>query len=226
MTSARLTVAEIFRRHRGEFSHLYDTRLPSHQKRALWSIAHCQTEVMGGTVRECQGCGHRVYCYNSCRTRGCPQCEGSKEARWLLARADELLPTHYFHVVFTVPHVFNELILHNQRECFSTLFEAVSKTLQTVGENRLQAKLGFFSVLHTWGQSLDFHPHIHCVVPGGGLSLDGKSWTPTSKKRRYFAPTKVLAEVSRGVFLKMLRRRFYSGSYSTRATSKSSSILP
>lgn len=211
MRQTRLTVAEAFRKHGEEFLQSYDTRLPSYQKRALWSLAHCQTEALGGTVRECSNCGHREYRFNSCRTRGCPQCEGSKEASWLPAREDELLPTHYFHIVFTLPHALNELILHNRRECFSAMFQAVAKTLQTVGQNRLKAKLGFFCILHTWGQKLDFHPHIHCVVPGGGLSTDGKTWIATSKNRRYFAPTKVLGDVFRGILLKRLKRRFRAG---------------
>jgi hypothetical protein len=121
------------------------------------------------------------------------------------------LPVHYFHVVFTMPHALNELFLQNQRTCSTALFQAAAKTLSTVAYRRIGAKLGFFSILHTWGQMLDLHPHLHCVVPGGGLSGDGESWIATSKKRRYFAPVRVLAEVFRGILVKRLRRLFRQG---------------
>jgi hypothetical protein len=128
----------------------------------------------------------------------------------MLARESELLPTHYFHLVFTVPHVLNELFLHNQRVCFAIFFKAVAKTLGTVMKERLKAQIGYFAIMHTWGQKLDFHPHIHCVVPGGGIREDG-SWVTTSKKRRYFAPSKVLAVVFRGILIKALKRAYKDG---------------
>ena len=208
---SKLTLAELLRTHRKELMSEYGVQLSGYQKRGLWLLEHCQTTALGGHLCGCSECGHRVYRANSCRHRGCPQCEGSKEAEWLLEREKELLPVHYFHVVFTIPHVLNEVFLNNQRECYSAFFESVAKTLKTVGENRISAKLGFFAVLHTWGQLLNFHPHIHCVVPGGGITADGKNWIATSKKRRYFAPTKVLAEVFRGILLKALKRRFRDG---------------
>jgi hypothetical protein len=209
--AARLTVAEIFRAHGKEFLKERGTRLPDYQKSALWSLARCRTAAMGGHVLECGACGHVEHRYNSCRRRGCPQCEGAKEARWLLERESELLPVHYFHAVFTVPHALNELFLQNQRLCCAVLFQAAAKTLSKVGRNRLDAQLGFFSILHTWGQTLDLHPHLHCVVPGGGLSRDGARWIPTSKRRRYLAPVRVLAEVFRGILLKHLRRLYRQG---------------
>ena len=208
---ARLTVAELFRTHAQEFLGMYGKLVPGYQKKALWSLARCQTAALGGSIVECTACGHRESRYNSCRSRGCPQCEGSKEAKWLLERESELLPVHYFHVVFTVSHVLNTLIINNQRRCFALFFQSVAKALQTVAQNRLKGRLGFFSILHTWGQKLDFHPHIHCVVPGGCLSMDGNTWIPTSKERRYFAPTKVLAEVFRGIFIKALKRAYKDG---------------
>lgn len=208
--STRLSVAEIFRAHSKEFLSKYGTKIPGYQKRALASLMHCRSPYLGGHVYKCKECGHEETHYNSCRHRGCPQCEGSKEAKWLLERESELLPTHYFHVVFTTPHVLNELILHNQKVCFAILFKSVAKTLMTVAQNKLEAQLGFFAILHTWGQLLDFHPHIHCVVPGGAIKPDG-SWVATSKRRRYLFPQKVLAEVFRGIFIKELRAAFNQG---------------
>ena len=209
--SQRLTLAEIFRAKRSEFLQEFGAKISAYQKRALWLLANCQTAALGGRFVECDECGHREYRFNSCRHRGCPQCEGAKEAKWLLAREGELLPTHYFHLVFTISHILNELMLHNQRVCYAAFFQSVAKTLMTIGKSRLKAQLGFFSILHTWGQQLDLHPHLHCVVPGGGLALDGTGWIPTSKKRRYFAPTKVLAEVFRGIFIKALKRLYQQG---------------
>lgn len=200
-----ITVAEICRNYGAEFLNFYKLKLPAYKKTALWCLANCRTAALGGRVTECTECGHREYRYNSCRHRGCPQCEGSKEAGWMRARESELLPTHYFHIVFTVPHVLNELFIKNQRICFAIFFRSVAKALSTVMRDRLKAQVGFFAIMHTWGQRLDFHPHIHCVVPGGGVTNDGL-WIATSKKRRYFAPTKVLAEVFRGILIKALKR--------------------
>lgn len=205
-----LTVAEVFRKHGSCFLESFGTRLLHYQKRALGAISICRTALLGGRVFECKSCGKQSYQYNSCRTRGCPQCEGSKEAKWMLAREQELLPTAYFHVVFTLPHVFNDLLLHNQKECFAIFFRAVSKTLLTVGKNRFNAKLGFFCILHTWGQRLDLHHHIHCVVPGGALRDDG-TWISTSKKKRYLLPEKVLVKVFQGIFLRALRSSLTRG---------------
>jgi hypothetical protein len=214
--SYQLTLRDVLHAHRGDLLKKYGEKLPGYQKRGLWLLEHCQSVALGGHIRRCSACGQQEYRHNSCRYRGCPQCEGSKEAKWLLEREDELLPVHYFHVVFTVPHVLNELFYHNQRECYGALFEAAAKTLNTVGKNRIGAKLGFFSLLHTWGQLLNYHPHLHCVIPGGGISLDNEQWVSTSKKRRYFASTKVLAEVFRGILLKKLRQRYLAGKLNVR----------
>jgi hypothetical protein len=126
-------------------------------------------------------------------------------------RVEDLLPVHYFHVVFTVPHILNELFLHNQKVCFSLFFDAVKETLSTVGKRRFNAEIGFFAVMHTWGQLLTFHPHIHCCVPGGGLSFDRQTWIPSSKKQRFFASHKVLALVFRGILIKKLKGAFAKG---------------
>lgn len=201
-----LTVNELVRTYGAEFLSCYGEQIPAYQKRALWHLRNCRTEALGWRVVQCAECGQTQYRYNSCRHRGCPQCEGSKDAAWLHARVGDLLPTHYFHIVFTIPHELNPLFLNNPRLCYGVLFKAVAKTLKAVSRRRLNAEIGFFSILHTWGQKLEFHPHIHCVVPGGGLRSD-ETWVPTSKKRWYFAPTKVLAEVFRGIFIKALKRQ-------------------
>lgn len=209
---AQLTMAELLLAHEQEFISEYGAQITPEQRRALWFLPRCQTPKLGGHLSACKDCGHQEYRNNSCRYRGCPQCEGSKEAAWLLEREEELLPVHYFHIVFTVPHVLNELFLRNQRECYAALFEAAAKTLMTVGKKRLHgAKLGFFGILHTWGRLLQLHPHVHFVVPGGGISPDAESWISTSKRRRYFAPKKVLAEVFRGILVKKLKRRYRDG---------------
>lgn len=207
--AAALTVAAIFRAHFPEFLEVHP-RLPVFLKKALFAIMNCRSGVLGSRVVECPQCGHREERPNSCRHRGCPQCEGAKDAAWMQARQDELLPVHYFHVVFTVPHVLNVLFLANPRLCYSLFFQAVAKTLLTVGRNRLKARLGFFAILHTWGQQLTVHHHIHCAVPGGGVKADG-AWVNTSKRTRYFAPTKVLAAVFRGILLKALRSAYTKG---------------
>lgn len=209
--SAALTVADVFRAHSDDFLKAYGTRIPGYQKKALFALMRCRTPSLGGHLYVCPVCGYKEQRYNSCRVRGCPQCEGSKEAAWLLEREAELLPTHYFHVVFTLPHILNTLILGNQHKCLGLFFSAVAKTLMTVAQNRLGGRLGFFSVLHTWGQKLDFHPHLHCVVPGGVVLPDG-AWLPTSKRRRYFLPHKVLADVFQGIFIEKLRRAFQARS--------------
>lgn len=204
MTS-QLTVGDIFRTGRGGFLSQYGSVTPAYQKRALSSIALCQTAALGGNVVECPHCGHREIHYRSCYQRGCPTCEGLKDATWMKERVKDLLPVQYFHVVFTIPHILNELFLHNQRLCFSLFFDAVKETLMTVGRNRFHGEIGFFAIMHTWGQQLSFHPHIHCVVPGGALTKENQ-WIPSSKKQPYFASHKVLSLVFRGILIKKLKR--------------------
>lgn len=204
----KLSLAGIFRAHAAEFLAACASRLPSYVAFALWSIIRCRTAALGGRVLRCAACGHEQWRYNSCRHRACPQCEGDKDAAWCQARQSELLPTHYFHLVFTVSHTLNNLFLANKRVCFSLLFQAAAKTVQKVGRQRLKgARLGFFAILHTWGQLLNFHPHIHLVIPGGGVSADGK-WIMSSRKKRYFASTKVLALVFRAILIKSLKRAY------------------
>ena len=154
----------------------------------------------------CLRCGHQAISFNSCRNRHCPKCQANARDRWLEARGKELLPTRYVHVVFTLPRQLSPLALQNKREIYALLFRASAKTLLEVARNRqhLGAEIGFFSVLHTWNQKLQAHPHVHCVVPAGGLALDHSRWIDS--QRRFFLPVDVLREVFRGKFVDGLRK--------------------
>ena len=170
LPSATLELAEVVRRH----GHRLD--LNGEQARILRAIAACRTAALGGHVQTCDHCQHQQIAYNSCRNRHCPKCQASACARWMQERQEELLPVQYFHVVFTLPDEFNALALANKRVLYGILFEAVAQTLLQVASHpsHLGAKIGFIAILHTWGQNLSLHPHLHCVIPGGGLSPDGR----------------------------------------------------
>ena len=196
-----LEVSDIFRR----FGHLLEP-LASVQAKVVRDIKNCRTEVLGGHRLKCTDCGHQEFSYNSCRNRHCPKCQFLAKAKWIAARLKELLPVQYFHSVFTLPHVLNPLLWCNKRIAFGILFRAVSETLKEVGARRLKAHLGFTAVLHTWGQTLTDHAHIHLIVPGGGVSLDGKRWVSTPQD--YLLPKKILAQVFRGKFLDYLEKAY------------------
>lgn len=170
----------------------------------------CRTSELGGHVDECEDCGHTRISYNSCRDRHCPKCQTLKKERWLEDRKNDLLPVSYFHVVFTIPQELNFLTLTNQKEMYSILFKATSETLLELSRDTkyLGAEIGFTTILHTWGQNLMNHPHIHCVVPSGGLSLSGNKWI--SSKGDFFIPVKVLSRKFRGKFLYYLKKEYYS----------------
>jgi len=182
--------------------------MTSQQRRVLDALAACRTAALGGHVETCDHCQHQRVAYNSCRNRHCPKCQGSACARWMEARAAELLPVEYFHVVFTLPDAFNGLALANQRAVYGVLFDAAAQTLLEVAANprRLGARIGFVAILHTWGQNLQLHPHVHCVVPGGGLSSDGTRWIGC--RPGFFLPVRVLSRVFRGKFIDLLRKAF------------------
>ena len=177
----------------------------------LTAIVLCRTSALGGHVDECSRCGHRAISFNSCRNRHCPKCQANARDRWLEARRRELLPTHYVHVVFTLPHQLAPLALQNKREIYSLLFRASAETLLTVARDpqHLGAEIGFFSVLHTWNQQLLHHPHVHCVVPAGGLAPDHTRWIPAP--HGFFLPVKVLSRVFRGKFVAGLRKLHSEG---------------
>jgi hypothetical protein len=177
----------------------------------LTAIVLCRTSALGGHVDECSRCGHRAISFNSCRNRHCPKCQANARDRWLDARRRELLPTRYVHVVFTLPHQLVHLALQNKREVYSLLFRASAETLLTVARDpqHLGAEIGFFSVLHTWNQQLLHHPHVHCVVPAGGLAPDHTRWIPAP--HGFFLPVKVLSRVFRGKFVAGLRKLHSEG---------------
>jgi hypothetical protein len=201
-----LELADVINRH----AHQLGASLPSEQRRILSDLSSCRTAALGGHIETCDHCHHRRIAYNSCRNRHCPKCQASACARWMEARAQELLPVEYFHVVFTLPDVFNSVALANKRAVYGALFEAVARTLLEVAANpkRLGAKVGFIAILHTWGQNLSLHPHVHCVVPGGGLSLDGGRWVKC--KAGFFLPVKVLSRVFRGKFIHLLKQTHFT----------------
>jgi hypothetical protein len=175
-------------------------------------IQACRTAVMGGHVRACDHCGHREISYNSCRNRHCPKCQAMARAEWLQEREAELLPIAYFHIVFTLPAEIAAVALQNKRVLYAMLFEAASETLKEVAANPRHlgaAEIGLLAVLHTWGQNLMHHPHLHCVVGGGGLSQDQSRWIPS--RDYYFLPVKVLSRVFRRKFRRLLEKAFHCG---------------
>jgi hypothetical protein len=196
-------VADVFRAHGPAYRQSHEMSL--RHLRAMRAIEICRTAVLGGHVDECDHCGALKISYNSCRNRHCPKCQCLDKERWLEARKTDLLPTRYFHVVFTLPESLRPLALRNQDVIYSILFRAASQTLREVTQDpkHLGAEVGFIAVLHTWSQTLMDHPHLHCIVTGGGLSLDGKRWIRC--KRKFFIPVKVLSRVFRGKFLAYLK---------------------
>jgi hypothetical protein len=208
-------VADVFRTYEKEFFAKWGHVIGAHQRKAFEAIRDCRTAALGGHVEyveQCDTCGHQVISYNSCRNRHCPKCQAMARAKWLTEREAELLPVPYFHVVFTLPDKIGRLALQNAVEIYRILFRAASETLLTIAADprRLGAHIGFLAVLHTWGQSLHLHPHLHCVVPGGGVSPDGLRWIGC-KKKSFFLPVKVLSSRFRNLFLTYLRKAFKAG---------------
>ena len=185
--------------------------LPLQQLRTMSAIESCRTAALGGHVDVCDSCGHERISYNSCRNRHCPKCQGLAKEQWLRERERDLLNIGYFHVVFTVPDSLNPIALQNQKVFYSLLFKAASETLAELSRDPkyLGAEIGIISVLHTWGQNLMDHPHVHCIVPGGGLSFDGTRFVPSRKK--FFIPVKVLSRKFRGKLLAFLKEAFQDG---------------
>jgi predicted RNA-binding Zn-ribbon protein involved in translation (DUF1610 family) len=186
-----------------------DTFIEHHPRSVLRAIARCRTAALGGHLDRCDACGHQAIAYNSCRNRHCPKCQAQARARWLAARERELLDVPYVHVVFTLPHGLLPLIYRNHARLYTWLFQASAATLREVAADprHLGAELGVLSILHTWGQTLVRHPHVHCVVPAGGLSPDHQRWIPP-KYAGFFLPVKVLSRVFRGKFVEALRRAY------------------
>src|SRR5271167_1440197 len=180
MTRPPWEVADIIHRAGDKFFERYCDSLPWTQLKVLRAIARCRTAALGGHRDQCVRCGHQAISYNSCRNRHCPRCQGNARSRWLAERRAELLPVSYFHIVFTLPHELSALALQNKRLLYDLLFRASAATLLELARDpkHLGADIGFLGVLHTWGQNLQHHPHIHYVVPAGGLAPDGSRWIP------------------------------------------------
>jgi putative transposase/transposase-like zinc-binding protein len=208
VTTPALELADIFRLHGPAYLARFGDSLSFQQKRALRDIALCRTAALGGHVNQCDECGHRTISYCSCRNRHCPKCRSAASAAWLEGRAAELLPVEYFHVVFTLPQSLGALALQNQRLFYGILFRAASETLLQIGADpkHLGARIGFLAVLHTWGQNLHYHPHLHCVIPGGGIAADDSRWI--SCRRQFLFPIKVLSRLFRAKFNVFLKAAF------------------
>jgi len=208
MTQQGFEVADIFRSLDQVFLEQCGLFRSSEQRMAFRDITLCRTAELGGHVAECDSCGLRQISYNSCRNRHCPKCQAAARAAWMEERAAELLPVEYFHVVFTLPHGIAPLALQNQRVIYGTLFRAASETLLQIAADpkHLGAEIGVMAVLHTWGQNLSHHPHLHCVVTGGGLSADSSRWV--SCRKGFFLPVKVLSRLFRGKFIGYLREAY------------------
>jgi hypothetical protein len=206
-----LEVADVFRRFGPAFRHRHGASLSTARWRAMRAIENCRTAVLGGHVERCDDCGHQRVAYNSCRNRNCPKCQGLARAQWLEDRQAELLDVPYFHVVFTVPAEIEVIAFQNQAVVYDILFRAASETLRTIAADpkHLGAEIGFLAVLHTWGQNLMHHPHVHCLVPGGGIAPDGQSWIAC--RQGFFLPVRVLSRMFRGLFLHYLEKAFAAG---------------
>jgi hypothetical protein len=209
--SACLEVADVLRRHGDAYRHAHDGHLGRVERRVMSAIELCRTAALGGHTKVCADCGLVSCAYNSCRNRHCPKCQGQARAEWLAARQAELLPVPYFHVVFTLPAPVAEIAFQNKETVYAILFRTAAETLRTIAADpqHLRAEIGLVAVLHTWGQNLHHHPHVHCVVPGGGPSLDGTRWVGC--RPGFFLPVRVLSRLFRRLFLDELRTAFETG---------------
>jgi Putative transposase/Transposase zinc-binding domain len=201
---AKLEVADIFRRHGDAWRAANAGHLSLGQRRVMSAIEMCRTAALGGHVERCEDCAHTRVAYNSCRNRHCPKCQWRAAQAWLESREAELLPVPYFHVVFTLPAAIGAIAYQNKAAVYGLLFTAAAEALSTIAADpkHLGAEIGLTAVLHTWGQNLDYHPHVHCIVPGGGISPDGTSWLPC--RPGFFLPVRVLSRLFRRLFLQGL----------------------
>ena len=211
MSRPPLEVADVVRQHGDVFLQRYGHTLSGAQHRALRAIALCRTAALGGHITQCDDCGHEVQAYNSCRNRSCPKCHGAAQATWLAAREGEVLNTPYVHGIFTLPHDLGPLALQNPRLLYGLLFRTVAQTLQDIAADpkHLGAEIGGLAVLHTWGQQLHHHPHLHCVLPAGGLAPDGTQWIPC--RPHFFLPVRVLSRRFRRLYLAGLAHLYGQG---------------
>ena len=215
---ASIEVADIFHAAGPAYRATHRGHLSLHQLKVMSAVEHCRTAALGGHIEACEGCGHWRVAYNSCRNRHCPRCQGAAARTWLAAREADLLPVGYFHVLFTLPAEVADIALHNKAVIYDLLFRAASDTMMTIAADpkHLGARIGMTAVLHSWGSALTHHPHIHMVVPGGGISLDGEHWV--SARPAFLLPVRVLGALFRRLFLTRLlalydagRLAFYGG---------------
>ena len=206
-----LEVADIVRQLGPSYQQAHAGALSRGQRRVLGAITRCRTAALGGHVEQCNHCGHQRIAYNSCRDRHCPKCQSLVRAQWLADRQADLLPVDYFHVVFTVPQEIAAIAYQNKALVYDLLFRATAETLRTIAADpkHLGAEIGFIAILHTWGQNLLHHPHLHCVVPGGGPSVDGTRWVGC--RPGFFLPVRVLSRLFRRLFLAQLQDAFAAG---------------
>ena len=211
MSRPKLEVADIFRRYGDAWRAENAAHLSRGQRRVMTAIEICRTAALGGHVERCDDCAHTRIAYNSCRNRHCPKCQWRAAEAWLEAREAELLPVPYFHVVFTLPAAIGAIAYQNKAKVYGLLFTAAAETLTTIAADpkHLGADIGVTAVLHTWGQNLDHHPHVHCIVPGGGISPDGERWV--SSRRNFFLSVRVLSRLFRRLFLEGLERLHAAG---------------
>jgi hypothetical protein len=211
MDRPKLEVADVFRRYGEAYREKHGASMSVAQRRVMSAIEVCRTAALGGHLERCDECGHERNCFNSCRDRHCPKCQSLARARWIQDRQSELLEVPYFHVVFTVPKEIAAIAFQNKKVVYGILFRVTAETLTTIAADpeHLGAEIGFFAVLHSWGQNLQFHPHLHCVVPGGGPSPDGTRWISCGPN--FFLPVRVLSRLFRRLFLKSLQKAFDSG---------------
>jgi Putative transposase/Transposase zinc-binding domain len=211
MDRPKLEVGDIFRRYGEAYRDKHGASMSPAQRRVMTAIERCRTAALGGHLEQCDECGHERNCYNSCADRHCPKCQSLARAQWIQDRQAELLEVPYFHVVYTVPAEIGAIAFQNKEVIYGILFQATAETMRTIAADpqHLGAEIGFFAVLHSWGQALQHHPHLHCVVPGGGISPDGQRWI--SCRPRYFLPVPVLSGLFRRLFLESLQRAFDAG---------------
>ena len=211
MERPKLEVADVFRRYGEAYRESHAASLSTGQRRVMTAIELCRTAALGGHMEQCDECGHQRNAFNSCRDRHCPKCQSLARAEWLEDRQSELLDCEYFHVVFTLPEEIAAIAYQNKKVVYDILFRATAETLSTIAADpkHLGAEIGFFAVLHTWGQNLLHHPHLHCVVPGGGIGPGGEKWIGC--RPGFFLPVRVLSRLFRRLFLEYLQKVFDTG---------------
>jgi hypothetical protein len=205
---AVVEVADVFRRYGTGYLQKFGERMPPSHRRAFKDILRCRTPAMGGHVFECNHCGRLQYAYHSCRNRSCPKCYKSDTQAWFQGRQNELLPVPYYHVIFTLPHELRRFTRLHQQDLYGLLIKSAADSIikLTADPRYVGGRVGVMAVLHTWGSNLSYHPHVHCLVTGGGLSPDGQTWMPA--RDNYLVPVKALSRLFRGIFLDRIRRQF------------------